>query len=99
MMCQMHLAEKDRFSAAVCKAFNMDRNCKDHFEMAYDDFAEVLSDPSTQTFLGGLDLNVDDAWELFKLLDTDESNHIDVEEFVSGCLRLKGQAKAMDIAK
>jgi len=31
------------------------------------------------------------------MLDLDDSGEVDMEEFVSGCLRLKGNAKSIDI--
>lgn len=49
-------------------------------------------------YLEALDLRVDDAWTLFKLLDRQETNTVDIEQFVEGCLRLKGQAKGIDLA-
>lgn len=34
---------------------------------------------------------------IFKLLDTDNSGQIDVKEFVSGCMRLRGNARSIDL--
>merc|ERR1712113_880126 len=45
--------------------------------------------------MGGVD--VDQFDKLFNLLDTDNSGSIDLDEFTFGCLRLKGEAKCMDI--
>lgn len=99
LMCQQHLLEKHRFTAAIYKAFGVNKAPDEDATLAFDEFEYVLGQPKTKTFLGAMDLEVSDAWELFKLLDTDESSLIDVEEFVTGCLRLKGPAKAFDIAK
>jgi len=35
----------------------------------------------------------------FKLLDKDSGGAVEVEEFLMGCLRLRGQATAMDVGK
>mmetsp|Transcript_118861 Transcript_118861/g.222189 ORF Transcript_118861/g.222189 Transcript_118861/m.222189 type:complete len:91 (-) Transcript_118861:130-402(-) len=35
---------------------------------------------------------------LFKLLDIDGSGAVGIEEFVIGCMRLKGSAKSIDLA-
>ena len=35
----------------------------------------------------------------FKLLDEDAGGAIEIEEFLMGCLRLRGQARAMELAK
>lgn len=40
-----------------------------------------------------------DAWSFFKMLDLDESGAVDMEEFLMGCLRVRGAAKAIDISK
>jgi Ca2+-binding EF-hand superfamily protein len=34
---------------------------------------------------------------IFKLLDADNSGQIDVKEFVSGCMRLRGNARSIDL--
>merc|ERR1719499_246899 len=34
---------------------------------------------------------------LFRLLDVDDSGVIDVDEFVSGCMRMQGDAKSIDV--
>eukprot|EP00438_Fugacium_kawagutii_P030796 Skav221445 [mRNA] locus=scaffold140:122696:125024:+ [translate_table: standard] len=62
--------------------------------------------------LGALDsrvtcqsLDVWDAWSFFKLLDEDGGGEVEVEaprepqEFLMGCLRLRGQATAMDVGR
>jgi len=44
-----------------------------------------------------LDIDINDSNYLFDMLDDDGSGEVDMEEFVSGCLRLKGNAKSIDI--
>ena len=39
------------------------------------------------------------AWSFFKLLDLDSGGAVEIEEFLMGCLRLRGSARAIDIAK
>merc|ERR1719454_2603945 len=46
-----------------------------------------------------MDINVEDAWDLFKLIDIDDSSTVCIGEFITGCLRLKGGAKAIDVAR
>ena len=50
-------------------------------------------------FFATIDIETDDAWLLFSLIDNDKSGCIDLEEFVSGCLTLKGSAKAIQMAQ
>jgi len=60
-------------------------------------FEEALCDHHVQAYFRSLEITVDDAWNLFRLLDDNESNSIDLEEFVTGCLRLRGSARSIDI--
>jgi len=56
--------------------------------MEQDDFKQQLE---------CLGIHPTEAHGLFKLLDDDASGSVSIEEFVSGCLRLKGTAKAVDM--
>eukprot|EP00927_Polykrikos_kofoidii_P034092 TRINITY_DN28923_c0_g1_i1.p1 TRINITY_DN28923_c0_g1~~TRINITY_DN28923_c0_g1_i1.p1 ORF type:complete len:635 (-),score=96.36 TRINITY_DN28923_c0_g1_i1:71-1909(-) len=67
-------------------------------EMTLQKFAASVEDENLQVYLKSIDLHEEEATSLFRLLDTDDSGTIDEEEFVSGCLRLHGQAKAIDMA-
>merc|ERR1712176_544587 len=44
-------------------------------------------------------LDICDVWDLFRLLDQDQSAELDLDEFVSGFMRLRGQAKSIDLAR
>jgi len=61
-------------------------------------FQGQLSNPRMDVYFKAIDLDVSEARGLFKLLDLDESGSISVDEFVMGCLRLRGGAKAIDLA-
>jgi len=62
------------------------------------EFETHLNDEKADGFFVLLDIDSSDAWTLFKLLDRDDSDVIDAEEFVDGCLKLKGPARAIDMA-
>jgi Ca2+-binding EF-hand superfamily protein len=66
--------------------------------VTWDEFEVQLAAPQLQSFLKALDLHVDEARALFQLLDVDDSGEIDADELVQGCLRLHGQAKAIELA-
>lgn len=63
-----------------------------------EEFWSQLESPKMQAYLKAVDLHPEEARELFNLLDMDESDEIPIEDFVHGCLRLHGQAKAIDLA-
>merc|ERR1711957_192859 len=44
-----------------------------------------------------LELDVSQARALFMLLDVDETNEVELEEFIGGCMRMKGDAKSIDV--
>eukprot|EP00929_Paragymnodinium_shiwhaense_P013371 TRINITY_DN121233_c0_g1_i1.p1 TRINITY_DN121233_c0_g1~~TRINITY_DN121233_c0_g1_i1.p1 ORF type:complete len:722 (-),score=184.56 TRINITY_DN121233_c0_g1_i1:255-2324(-) len=52
-----------------------------------------------QVFLKSMQLSESSALNLFDLLDEDGSDAITVDEFVRGCSRLKGPAKASDVCQ
>eukprot|EP00927_Polykrikos_kofoidii_P051429 TRINITY_DN45232_c0_g1_i1.p1 TRINITY_DN45232_c0_g1~~TRINITY_DN45232_c0_g1_i1.p1 ORF type:complete len:699 (-),score=129.07 TRINITY_DN45232_c0_g1_i1:6-2102(-) len=68
-------------------------------EVTVGEFSKHLRNDTVQAYFALLELEITDAWVLFKLLDSDCSGSIDAEEFVDGCLRLKGQARSIDLAK
>merc|ERR1711920_822021 len=62
------------------------------------EFEDSLCRPQMQEYLKAIDLDPQEATKLFSLLDIDETGEIDGEELVSGCLRLHGSAKALELA-
>jgi len=75
-----------------------DRN--DDSEITWAEFERRIgeNDKSIDDYFKAVDLNRDEARNLFKLLDHDESGSLCADEFVHGCLRLKGPAKSVDLA-
>jgi len=61
-------------------------------------FEEHLGDKRVKAFFGALEIEASEARGLFRLLDMDNSGTVDRDEFVRGCLRLKGNARGVDIA-
>eukprot|EP00927_Polykrikos_kofoidii_P071473 TRINITY_DN67734_c0_g1_i1.p1 TRINITY_DN67734_c0_g1~~TRINITY_DN67734_c0_g1_i1.p1 ORF type:complete len:776 (-),score=136.44 TRINITY_DN67734_c0_g1_i1:106-2433(-) len=56
-----------------------------------------LGDSDLRMYLESIDIFPNDARALFRLLDCDASGEVSIEEFLEGCLRLKGEAKSFDI--
>eukprot|EP00929_Paragymnodinium_shiwhaense_P111918 TRINITY_DN80191_c0_g1_i1.p1 TRINITY_DN80191_c0_g1~~TRINITY_DN80191_c0_g1_i1.p1 ORF type:complete len:604 (+),score=116.78 TRINITY_DN80191_c0_g1_i1:115-1926(+) len=63
-------------------------------------FYSYTEKPEMITFLNSLDLNPEECKDFgfFELLDSDGSGEVDAEELVRGCLKLRGSAKAVDLA-
>jgi len=66
-------------------------------ELRFDEIGSHLEDPVVQDFFASLDIDVSEARSLFQLIDMDNSGVIDFEEFLRGCMRLQGPAKATDL--
>eukprot|EP00931_Biecheleriopsis_adriatica_P069552 TRINITY_DN43384_c0_g1_i1.p1 TRINITY_DN43384_c0_g1~~TRINITY_DN43384_c0_g1_i1.p1 ORF type:complete len:271 (-),score=45.91 TRINITY_DN43384_c0_g1_i1:5-817(-) len=62
------------------------------------EFAAALRNEHLSAYLESIDISTADAWTLFKLIDADENGNVDIDEFVTGSLSLRGNAKAMQVA-
>merc|ERR1740123_2322181 len=60
------------------------------------EFEDVLMIPQVKGFLELLDLEVSEIQALFSILD-DGDGEISYNEFIQGIMRLKGQARSMDV--
>jgi hypothetical protein len=60
-------------------------------------FEKHMNERRMKAYFHSLDIKVSDAWTLFKLLDQDHAHAIDLDQFVEGCLQLKGPATAINI--
>merc|ERR1719379_602203 len=61
-----------------------------------DEFKRILEDPYVKTWLQVLELEVNEVTGLFRLLDNGDGT-ISFDEFVSGVMRMRGGAKAVDL--
>jgi len=62
-----------------------------------DELDEHLESKEVQEFFESIDVDASEAKCLFDLIDCDGSGEIEFNEFLSGCLRLQGPAKSMDM--
>lgn len=60
---------------------------------------ESINSEAVHEYFQSLGLDIWDAWTFFRLLDSDGGGEVEVEEFLMGCLRLRGPATAMDMGK
>eukprot|EP00929_Paragymnodinium_shiwhaense_P114047 TRINITY_DN82362_c0_g1_i1.p1 TRINITY_DN82362_c0_g1~~TRINITY_DN82362_c0_g1_i1.p1 ORF type:complete len:619 (-),score=83.22 TRINITY_DN82362_c0_g1_i1:396-2252(-) len=95
---QAHRSDRDHFL----------QRCKSIFKAIDQDGSGMLSISEMRSFLdsetalslfAALQLDIMDVHDMFQLLDQDGSALIDLDEFAFGCLRLRGDAKALDIAR
>lgn len=89
-------ADRDCFMINnVRKIFQANTTCN---AMTWDKFVVQLDTPEMRAYFKAIDLDPSEARGLFRLLDIDGSGSVDAEEFLNGCLRLRGPAKALDLA-
>jgi len=67
--------------------------------ITFGQFESKIHSPEVREYFETLGLDVEDAWSFFKLLDRDGGGSVEVEEFLKGCLRFRGQARAIDIGQ
>merc|ERR1740121_1477060 len=65
--------------------------------ITWDVFKASFEDIKVKAYFQSLDLDVSQAHDFFEMLDTDGSNCVGIDEFVDGCMRLKGGARSVDV--
>jgi len=66
-------------------------------ELTASEFDSGLLDPKVQIFLETLELSVQEARLLFRLLEGGDEK-IEIRDFVDGCMNLRGSARNFDVA-
>merc|ERR1719277_967455 len=64
-----------------------------------EEFKIAMKDKRVLAYFNALKLDFTDVMTLFVLLDRDQNGEINLDEFLRGCMRLKGEAKSLDVAK
>lgn len=92
------ITEKERYVKTILSLFaELDDNLDG--EVTLREFEEHLNEQRMVGFFEALEIEAADAWTLFKLLDVDRGGSVSVAEFVDGCLKIKGNAKGVQIAQ
>jgi Ca2+-binding EF-hand superfamily protein len=97
LQVQVQLEQRKKIMERLLSVFNEADNDRDG-TISWDDFEAHIGDPKVQAFFSHLELGGADAGRLFRLLDRNGNGKVDAEEFVTGCLILRGGAKTMDVA-
>lgn len=63
------------------------------------DLEDALQQNKLGTFMESLGISTDDVFTLFMLIDANHNGLVDLDEFVSGCMQLRGPAKSLQVAK
>eukprot|EP00927_Polykrikos_kofoidii_P086745 TRINITY_DN9815_c0_g1_i1.p1 TRINITY_DN9815_c0_g1~~TRINITY_DN9815_c0_g1_i1.p1 ORF type:complete len:725 (-),score=120.21 TRINITY_DN9815_c0_g1_i1:160-2265(-) len=65
--------------------------------ITWPDFQKALDNSDLNDFFEAIDIDITEAKNLFDLLDISGDGKISAEEFLSGCLRVRGPAKSLDL--
>eukprot|EP00927_Polykrikos_kofoidii_P072944 TRINITY_DN69018_c0_g1_i1.p1 TRINITY_DN69018_c0_g1~~TRINITY_DN69018_c0_g1_i1.p1 ORF type:complete len:933 (-),score=120.64 TRINITY_DN69018_c0_g1_i1:14-2812(-) len=66
-------------------------------EISWVEFLELIDTDGMREYFKACDFNKKAAMGLFRMLDVDNSGHLSVDEFIFGCLRLRGMARSVDL--
>jgi len=97
MVIQAQLAQKSKYTQRLEKLFqSIDIHNTGFITLA--NFEESMEEEWFKAYFASMDLTVDQAFSLFKLLDFGNKYQLDINAFVAGCLRLRGSPRNIDIA-
>jgi len=95
-LIEKELALKEQYAQQMRSLFGaMDKDGSG--TLHYAEMHEYMQDPRVQGYFSALGLETSDAERLFGLIDVDNSGDVDVGEFLEGFLRLKGNARSIDV--
>merc|ERR1712232_441921 len=90
--------QMDHFMQSSVRELFLDENGGMNAEMTWDEFKNHLNQKQMQDYFQAIDVDLSEAKSVWRLLDVNGSGTVSADEFVSGCLRLRGPAKAIDLA-
>lgn len=91
------LQRNKAYAKAVTEFFH-DADTNDSGHLSWEELSNFLQSSKNKAHLATLDLDVTQARALYTLVDINRSNCVAIEDFVQGCQRLKGTAKAIDLS-
>lgn len=69
-----------------------------HEEITWETFSSKLETAAMQEYFKQINVEISEARNLFDLIDADGSGSVDSKEIVDGCLKLRGPARALEMA-
>jgi len=90
------LKRVSEFQTDVTKIFEC-ADADDSGTLSWEEFESHLSDERVKAYFKSLELDTSEARALFILLDVEENNEVVIDKFVDGCMRMRGDAKSIDV--
>eukprot|EP00929_Paragymnodinium_shiwhaense_P004013 TRINITY_DN10471_c1_g3_i1.p1 TRINITY_DN10471_c1_g3~~TRINITY_DN10471_c1_g3_i1.p1 ORF type:complete len:422 (-),score=51.25 TRINITY_DN10471_c1_g3_i1:369-1634(-) len=95
---QAYRADRDRF-LHQCKAIFRSIDVDSNGLVKIEDMRRYLDSEPARALFSALEVEIGDACGLFEMLDEDGNEEIDLEEFMWGCMQIRGSAKALGVAQ
>merc|ERR1712232_863134 len=92
---KLELQQKDDFIEEV-KAIFEEADADGSGNVTWEEFQLHFASPEVLAYFSFLDLDVNEAEQLFNIMDVDGTKAISIDEFLAGIMRLKGGARKMD---
>jgi len=96
----LNTAEREEENFLTDQIIQLFHKCRNEDHWGYinqEDLEQRLDDPDMANEWKNINVSADEAKYVFALLDVEESGEVQFEEFLSACLRLKGNAKSLDM--
>lgn len=89
--------ERDKLNSNRLKEIflGMDENGDGTF--TYSELCDKLGDPKVRAFFTAFQVEADDAKRVYKMIDRGHDHGVSVDDFLHGCIKLKGTAKSIDM--
>merc|ERR1711988_1122513 len=65
--------------------------------ITFEKFVKGIDDPAVLAFARTLDIEIMDMKQFFMVISANGQRAVDLETFVSGCIKLRGMARSMDL--
>merc|ERR1712032_1498834 len=90
------MSKKDEYMRRIVVMFEqMDGDASG--EISYAEFCSYLEDPEMAAFAASFGIEATDLEQFFGILSANGQRLVDLETFVVGCVKLKGQARSVDM--
>jgi Ca2+-binding EF-hand superfamily protein len=96
LVIEQELAKETAFKTEV-KAIFEDADLDGSGTLSWEEFQSHLTNERIRAYFASLQLDISEAKALFVLLDVEKNGEVPIEKFILGCLRMRGDAKSIDV--
>jgi Ca2+-binding EF-hand superfamily protein len=97
LMIERMMRSRDVIAAEMVRLF-VEADADGSGTISWEEFRTFMEDEKMQAYMLALEIDMSSAHKVFHLLDKDGSGELSIDDFVNGCIKLRGSAKMVDIA-